>query len=285
MSPIHIARNHQSIGKFSAEDVAEGLRSGKFVATDLAWREPMEAWKLLSEFTDLPEVPDPEEGDEPPELPVEVVEVPASAGVEKGMEPAWERRASLGIIASATQTVQQVLGSPTATFRAMTTEGGFSGPLRFFAILFTLTTWVAAGYQIVALRVNPSAVLGEFADQISAEEMERSLGYFMALTPILAVLGAFFSAGTLHVMLKVMGATRKPFEATFRGLCYAAAPASLLQLIPLCGGMMYLLVGMMLLVIAQREIHQTNSVRVLVAVVVPALVGCGLFLGLYAGML
>ena len=56
MNRIHIARNRQSLGQFSPEEVAEGLASGKFLATDLGWREPMEQWMPLSEFTDLPQV-------------------------------------------------------------------------------------------------------------------------------------------------------------------------------------------------------------------------------------
>ena len=56
MNRIHIARNRQSLGQFSPEEVAEGLASGKFLATDLGWREPMEEWMPLSEFTDLPQV-------------------------------------------------------------------------------------------------------------------------------------------------------------------------------------------------------------------------------------
>lgn len=270
------------MGKFSAEIVAEGLKSGKFVPTDLAWREPMEAWKPLGEFTDLPEVSDEvESGDEVGGEP----EATTRSERSEQDEPAWERRKALGGFSAMMQSVQQILGAPAATFRAMKCEGGFSGPLRYYGILFTLTTWVAAGYQIIALRVNPSAVLGEFSTKISAAEMEQSLGLFMALTPILAVLGAFVGAGILHAALLVLGASKKPFEATFRGWCYAAASASLLQLIPLCGGMMYLLVSVVLLVIAQREIHQATTFRIAVAVVLPAVVGCGLFLGLYVSLL
>jgi len=283
MTPIHIARNHQSMGKFSADAVAEGLKSGKFVPTDLAWREPMEAWKPLAEFQDLPEVEDEEENDDLGDVHGESKEAarPEPSG---GEEPAWERRKTLGGFSAMIQSAQQILGAPAATFRAMKSEGGFSGPLGYYGILFTLTTWVAAGYQIIALRVNPSAVLGEFSAKISAAEMEQSLGIFMALTPLIAVLGAFLGAAVLHAALLVLGAAKKPFEATFRGWCYAAASASLLQLIPLCGGMMYLMIAVVLLVIAQREIHQVSTVRVAVAVVLPAVVGCGLFLGLYVSL-
>ncbi|MEI8292984.1 MAG: DUF4339 domain-containing protein [bacterium] len=62
MAMIHINRNRENIGKFNDQDVADGLRSGRFLPTDLAWREPMASWQPLSTFTDLPP---PEESPEP----------------------------------------------------------------------------------------------------------------------------------------------------------------------------------------------------------------------------
>lgn len=243
----------------------------------------MEAWKPLAEFTDLPEVDDDESDDRADfSRPAQDSASREPSGEE---EPAWERRKALGGFSAMMQSVQQIMGAPVATFRAMKSEGGFSGPLRYYGILFTLTTWVAAGYQIIALRVNPAAVLGEFSTKISAPEMEQSLGLFMALTPLIAVLGSFVGAAVLHGGLMVLGAAKKPFEATFRGWCYAAASASLLQLVPLCGGIMSLLTAVALLVIAQREIHQISTARAAASVILPALIGCGLFMGLYASVI
>ena len=54
MAMIHINRDRENIGKFNDQDVADGLKSGRFLPTDLAWREPMSSWEPLSTFTDLP---------------------------------------------------------------------------------------------------------------------------------------------------------------------------------------------------------------------------------------
>jgi hypothetical protein len=54
MAMIHINRDSENIGKFNDQDVADGLKSGRFLPTDLAWREPMTSWAPLSTFTDLP---------------------------------------------------------------------------------------------------------------------------------------------------------------------------------------------------------------------------------------
>ena len=82
MNRIHVARNRQALGQFSPEEVAEGLASGEFLATDLAWREPMETWKPLSEFTDFRR-----------RARCSSTGVPEQAGdLEFQGEPAWERR-------------------------------------------------------------------------------------------------------------------------------------------------------------------------------------------------
>lgn len=274
MIRIHIARNHQSIGKFTPDQVAEGLQTGEFLPTDLAWREPMESWKPLSEFDDLPEVEAP--ALVPPALPEFVQEA------ARPVEPAWERRREMGGFSALLQTVQQVFSAPVGTFRDMKTTGGLAGPLGFHVLLISLTTWVSIAYQMAALKVNPEAVLGPMASQISPAQMQGSLTIFFLLTPLFVVAGAFVTASVTHVFLLAMGGGKQPFEATFRGVCYALAPASLFQLIPMCGGVIYLAVGLLLLVIAMREIHQTDTWRASVGVTFPAILCCGAFLGLYA---
>ena len=67
MAMIFINRNRQSLGQFDEQDVADGLKSGKFLPEDLAWQEPMDSWKPLAEFSNLPS-PSESSGLEPCEL-------------------------------------------------------------------------------------------------------------------------------------------------------------------------------------------------------------------------
>ena len=41
---IHVARNSAQLGIFAPEDIIAGLSSGRFLASDLAWRDGMPAW-------------------------------------------------------------------------------------------------------------------------------------------------------------------------------------------------------------------------------------------------
>ena len=50
---IHVARHQQQLGVFAAEDIATGLSSGRFHASDLAWREGMAAWTPLGDWPEF----------------------------------------------------------------------------------------------------------------------------------------------------------------------------------------------------------------------------------------
>ena len=50
---IHVARHQQQLGVFAAEDIVAGLSSGRFHASDLAWREGMAAWTPLGDWPEF----------------------------------------------------------------------------------------------------------------------------------------------------------------------------------------------------------------------------------------
>lgn len=45
----HVGRSGQQLGQFTEEEMRQGLVSGRFLASDLAWREGMPQWKPLGE--------------------------------------------------------------------------------------------------------------------------------------------------------------------------------------------------------------------------------------------
>ena len=52
MATFHINRSGTNLGTFSEDEVREGFRSGKFVGTDLGWREGMTKLKYECSLTD-----------------------------------------------------------------------------------------------------------------------------------------------------------------------------------------------------------------------------------------
>ena len=60
---IHVGRNSQQLGTFTSKQILDGLASGQFFPTDLAWHEGLTDWQPLSELevlsaaTSAPAVP------------------------------------------------------------------------------------------------------------------------------------------------------------------------------------------------------------------------------------
>jgi len=50
---IHVARNSAQLGIFAPEEIIAGLQSGRFVASDLAWRDGMAAWTPLGDWSEF----------------------------------------------------------------------------------------------------------------------------------------------------------------------------------------------------------------------------------------
>jgi hypothetical protein len=50
---IHVARNSAQLGVFAPEEIQAGLQSGRFLASDLAWRDGMPAWTPLGDWSEF----------------------------------------------------------------------------------------------------------------------------------------------------------------------------------------------------------------------------------------
>lgn len=279
MFRIHIARNRQPLGEFTPEEVAEGLQNGKFLPTDLAWREPMPAWKALSEWDNLPVIKV-----EPPPL-VESVTIPAAEATPETstVEPAWERRASLGILPALFATVQQILSTPTFTFRSMPKTGGLQGPLFFYLIIATVTTWVSIVYQAAYFHFDPEA-LKQLPKTATPELIMGSQIAMAVLAPGFAAIGAFLLSAVFHFVLKALG-TDSTYESTFRVFCYVTGTAAVLQLVPICGVYLTLAVQIVFLTIAFREVHRVSTWQASFGATLPIILCCGLSVGAYVAAL
>ena len=275
MAMIHINRNRENLGKFNDQEVADGLKSGRFLPTDLAWQEPMPSWQPLSSFTDLPE-PAPEGM---PPIP--------SAGpnptLPENIEPAWESETGFSLGAGI-KTVKQVFSMPTATFQNLPQTGGVGRPLFFYTIAGWISGGAAIFYQLVAASINPEMFLGEAAKDISqAMLVGVGIGTLLFL-PLFLIAGAFIFSAILHFFLILTGSANGGFEATFRALAYSAGATSMLQLVPLCGGYIYPMAYLVYGVIALKEVHRTDIWRVVVSMLLILLLCCGVFVALALGV-
>lgn len=282
MSKIHISRDRRVLGHFFPGEVAAGLRSGRFLPTDLAWQDPMESWKPLGEFTDLPVIED-----EPAGVPPLPVEGPVPAPLTHPGEPAWEQAAALGTGTAFFRTIGQVFSQPLATFGGLNREAPVGRAIGFYVVLSTVSTWVFLAYQLVFILMMPAMVKEQFGDKVTTSMLIAGSVFNMLFAPLFLAGMAFVFTGILHLLLTLFGLAAPSFAVTLRVFCYAVGASFLLLLVPMCGLLLFLPCAVIYLSLGLKQAHEVDPVRPLIAVLIPVLILCaGYFLLLLqAGLL
>ena len=262
---IHLNRGGQSLGQFTPEEVRAGFRDGKFAGTDLAWRDGMPMWKPLSEVIDelAPETP----GGTEPVVPA----LPAADGIP------WERRAEIGFFPGLFETIRAVLLEPSKAFSAMPITGGLGAPLFFFVLVGSIGGLAGFVYQAVLNSINPSSTPQDAA-MMALLGSTAVIGGSIMVMPILLAAVAFITSALIHLALMVVGAANRPFEATFRVVCYSGGATAVLQLLPVCGAFAATIWNFIVVVIGISAVHKIGTGRAAVAVLLPTLLCCGLIL-------
>src|SRR4026208_276087 len=171
MAMIHVNRGATSLGAFSEEEVREGLRTGRFVLTDIGWRDGMANWQPLSQFPELGAAP-----------PAQTGAIPTSeAGAPRSGLP-WEHRQERGFFNAFVETLVLVLTKPGEAFTIMKREGGLGEPLIYALIGGCLGRIVSLLFSM-GLRS-----LGFFADRHDTFGAMAGMGAgsaaFMVLIPL-----------------------------------------------------------------------------------------------------
>jgi hypothetical protein len=278
MAMIHVNRGATSLGAFSEEEVREGLRTGRFAATDIGWREGMATWHPLSQF--------PELGAVAPAAP------PAQIGAGSTSETAaprsglpWENRQERGFFNAFVETLIMVLTKPGEAFTAMRREGGLGEPLIYALI------GGCAGAVVSFLFSLGLHSIGFFTDQHNAVAAMAGLGIgsavFIVLVPLFVVVGLFIGSAVVHLCLMIVGGANQSFETTFRVLAFSQGSTGPLQMIPICGGFMAGVWALVCNCIGLARAHETDTGRAVLAVFLPLIVCCGggmLLLFMFGGL-
>ena len=263
MATIHVARDGTNLGTFSTEDVQEGLRTGKFLPTDLAWEAGLPDWRPLSQMMAA----------KPADATLPVVVPSDSGGAEPESGLPWEHRNQLGIVKAYIDTVTLVLTKPVEAFALMKKEGDMMGPLLFALIGGSIGLIVSFLFQIAF------SALGIMQDQNGLANIFGvgiGLVVFLFLVPVLLAVGMFIWSGILHLCLMIVGGAKKPFETTFRVVCFSSGSTYLLSVIPFCGGMITGVWNLVLEVIGLARSHEIDTGKAVLAVLLPMIVCCGI---------
>jgi len=272
---IHVNRGATSLGAFSEEQVHEGLRSGRFLPSDLGWREGMTSWQQLSQFPEFasdigpaPAAPPPQPGAVFPVSPAST-----SEGVAPRSGLPWDRRQEKGFFSAFIETLQMVLTKPGDAFTAMKREGGFGEPL-----IYALIGGCAGGIVSFLFSMGLQS-MGFFADRRNAFAAMAGMGigsiFFIILLPVLITCGLFVGTLIVHVCLMIVGGAKQPLETTFRVLAFSQGSTGPLQMVPVCGGVIAGIWALVVNCIGLARAHETDTGRAVLAVLLPLIVCCG----------
>lgn len=267
---IHLNRAGQSLGTFTPAEVRAGYDSGKFLPGDLAWHDGMDSWKPLGEvIAELAPAP----GEAAPGAVVPAPQHPQGI--------AWERRQEIGFLNGLLETIRGVLLEPTATFAGMQKTGGLAAPLFFYVFLGSIALLVTFFYQFVFQSMGMVASEGDKEVFAALFGSAVAMGLIIVFAPLMVAAGAFIGSAITHLMLMIVGGANRPFEATFRVMCYAGGSTAVLQLVPVCGAWVASIWMIVAQVIGLSEVHGITKMRAAVAVLLPLVLCCGLAIAVF----
>ena len=284
MATFHINRNGTNLGTFSEDEVRDGLRSGKFFATDLGWREGMATWEPLAQISEFAQETGPGGAASPQPQFTGASTITPTATIAPRSGLPWDDRQQRGILRAFFDTLVMVLTKPAEAFAVMKREGGLGEPL-IYAIIGGSVGGVI--YFLYSFLLGSAHVLGSHGNP-----MMQMMGggirplFFIILVPLFVTIGAFISSGIFHLCLMIVGGAKQPFETTFRVVCFVGGSANPLLVIPVCGGLIAGIWKIVLYCIGFARAHETDTGRAVLAVVLPVVVCCGgaIVLGMMLGL-
>jgi len=273
MATFHINRSGTSLGTFSEEDVRAGLQSGRFLGTDLGWRDGMANWQPLAQISEFAQAISaagaavlPQAGS-PGSIPAVT-----AAGARSGLP--WDERQQKGFFTAFIETLQMVLTRPAEAFTVMKREGGFGEPLIYAVVGGSVGAIVSFLFSLLFHS------FGMFTDHRNPLGTMAGMGIgsigFIILAPLAIVICLFILAGVVHLCLMIVGGANQPFETTFRVLAFTQGSTGVLQVIPVCGGLIAAVWGIVVNCIGLARAHETDTGRAVLAIVLTLVVCCGL---------
>lgn len=180
-------------------------------------------------------------------------------------------------------TIRAILTGPSAFFRSMPTSGGMTKPLIFHLLLaeFMMASqylWGMAGMGATAQFLNSPGLM-----ELGLGASEAAPVLLFIVYPLLLVLRLMLMTGIIHLLLRLLRSGGQGAEATFRVLCYSAAPL-MLGLVPGIGPLVGGVWSVGLTILGLKHAHRTSISAALFAVLVPILMMLAAVVGLLQGM-
>lgn len=179
---------------------------------------------------------------------------------------------------SLVETVKGLVTAPGRAYTEMREKGDYLSPILFAVILGTFGGVIGQIWNLVfgasMMQFFPPEMQAQFGDAFAPSVMNVIIT--IVLTPILVPIVLFISAGIFHLFLTLVGGTKDStagFEGTVRTVAYAGV-ANLAQVVPILGGFIAPIWGIVLYVIGLSRVHHTSTGKALLAVLLPIVLCC-----------
>jgi hypothetical protein len=200
----------------------------------------------------------------------------APAGDRSGLP--WEVDGA-GIV-SWWKTSQLCLSDSTQAFRLMRREGGLGSPLMFAVCGMMIGFAGQMLWQLPFLLIEAFAQGNAGGAPGGLTEAAIEIGVGAVLTLAIATFGLFLSAAIYHVTLLMLGGASQSFETTYRVVAFTHGSLAWLQVIPVVGGCIILVMHFVCLINGLAQAQETNTGKAAAAVFLPLILCITAVIGL-----
>lgn len=177
--------------------------------------------------------------------------------------PPWERRAELGTMTAFSETIKQVLATPTHFFKRYDATVTSWDCLAIPCVLTTISTLTGMAVYVVAFAplmawvasLNPDAAAPV---ALGVLPLVGGACSSIVFAPVSALFSTFVTAGFIHLFLMMSGKATRSYQQTVRGYCYAQAPM-ILAIVPVIGHFVGGIWAIVTAIIMVREVHKTKT--------------------------
>jgi hypothetical protein len=197
----------------------------------------------------------------------------------------WERESKS--TSTFWRTVKMVMGDPSEAFRMMRRDDGLGDPL-IFAMCGGLVGGLISAVYNSLLNVGMVGLMSGIGGMGGmGGRQQAAMGGMLALQIVWnfflgAVMGTvgtliaiFIHSAIVHLFLMLAKGANQSFETTVRVMSYVSGTTALLQIIPIIGPFVILIVSVVYEIIGLAEAHETTKGKTALAVLLPLILCCG----------
>lgn len=171
------------------------------------------------------------------------------------------------------ETIQLFFMRPHEGYGRMPTTPDLVRPLLYYIGIGWLAMAISQVYDLAFKSVFPSMWGDKLSELGFAGGGVFGSVVLIVIAPLVLLVWLFIWTAIVHLFLMMLGGATAGFLTTCRVICYAGT-TNLLSLVPVCGGLVGAIWGLVLEIIGLSVAHKTSYGKAALAVLLPLLLCC-----------